>query len=364
MKLLRGPSSFDSATTSTPSTYTFPAMSGQWRCARGHGTGGRRTNCSRGGALAHGSADDHANAVLLDNPSLWYTPPLAALPGQHHQSPLMHTASNHATTKCDAALAPPAKRNQSNGSSRKKHPGPRNRKVRPQPLGGPCSTNQSAIHSHPSCEAFGVGRKDLLGHVPGSSIVSTTWARAPTATYPVFQVHGHRVTLIDSRLKILVVDLVTPEACDEIVRCTDRHVAQVERCRAMVVQHPSLTAAAIPAIDQSCPVIQAATKNVHETLASLDSVTDAASLSILPQSPPSMTWRKLYTYSEFDLPCHEVPGLMTSEGHGFVDQILLQVKLIIGGFESHRYKNLAYNLHPRSRNEPHLLKYHNLPGIK
>lgn len=111
-------------------------------------------------------------------------------------------------------------------------------------------------------------------------------------------INGHRVTIVDDELKVLVVDLLTPETCDLVRRMTDDHIKKVEESGSNVV-----------------------------------------------------TWRTLYTYTKRDLPCSEVEGLTSR----VTDHIMTNIIDIVG--EIFNKKEEAAKLHPRSWKEPHLLLY-------
>mmetsp|Transcript_16502 Transcript_16502/g.34676 ORF Transcript_16502/g.34676 Transcript_16502/m.34676 type:complete len:720 (+) Transcript_16502:94-2253(+) len=108
---------------------------------------------------------------------------------------------------------------------------------------------------------------------------------------------GKRVTMIDAKRKIFVIDLLSPETCNEIREMADDHVS---RARA---------------------------------------------------SGDSETWRTLYTYTKMDLPVVEVKDMTAN----YTDHILHNVKKIIGAI--HEMKEEAMKLRPRSWKEPHLLLY-------
>jgi hypothetical protein len=116
-------------------------------------------------------------------------------------------------------------------------------------------------------------------------------------------IQGKRVTIVSEELKVMVVDLLTPEECD-LARCmADDHVRQVNESGNRVP-----------------------------------------------------TWRTLYTYTKQDLPCGEVKNLNTR----VTDGIMEAVKGIVG--EAFGNPKGAAKLRARSWKEPHLLLYQHLEG--
>ncbi|KAL7469172.1 hypothetical protein ACHAXS_009423 [Conticribra weissflogii] len=118
-----------------------------------------------------------------------------------------------------------------------------------------------------------------------------------TSTSYITTILGKRVTMIDAKRKIFVIDLLSPETCDEIRQMADDHVSRAHA------------------------------------------------------NGDSETWRTLYTYTKMDLPVVEVKYMTAN----YTDHILHNVKKIIG--EIHGKKDEAMKLHPRSWKEPHLLLY-------
>jgi hypothetical protein len=108
------------------------------------------------------------------------------------------------------------------------------------------------------------------------------------------------VTVLSAELKIFVVDLLSEEECNWILQHTERHV-----------ESSALTG--------------------------------------------TETWRKLFTHTQFDLPCCEVLPLRP-----MTNQLLIQIRQLIG----HLFKarRAASRLGPRSWKEPHLLRYQKIPG--
>mmetsp|Transcript_11689 Transcript_11689/g.21749 ORF Transcript_11689/g.21749 Transcript_11689/m.21749 type:complete len:598 (+) Transcript_11689:103-1896(+) len=121
-------------------------------------------------------------------------------------------------------------------------------------------------------------------------------------TMTVMTVLGKRVTIVDAERKIFVIDLLSPETCDEIRQMADDHVAREHK------------------------------------------------------NGGSKTWRTLYTYTKMDLPVVEVKNMAAN----YTDYILHAVKKIIG--EVHGVKDEAMKLRQRSWKEPHLLLYQAVDG--
>jgi hypothetical protein len=203
-----------------------------------------------------------------------------------------------------------------------------------------------------------------------------------SAAFPFFYIHGIKVSVVDADLKIFVVDLLTPEKCHEIVRRTDEHVARVERDYQIQLHHywaaSAGKASPMPSTEQSaaCGSNKMPTKKTSDPirgssrppvsrLAGIEGRNEAiVSVNVMgPPPTPRQTWRKLYTYTELDMPCREVPGLM-HHPQDVVNGVLTDITNIIGLIENHLPFPLAQHLHPRSRDEPHLLKYQNIPNAK
>lgn len=108
------------------------------------------------------------------------------------------------------------------------------------------------------------------------------------------------ITVLSAELKIFVVDLLSEQECDWILHHTEQHVEN----------------------------------SVHLG---------------------TETWRKLFTHTQFDLPCCEVLPLRP-----MTNQLLIHIRQIIG----HLFKarRAASRLAPRSWKEPHLLRYQKVPG--
>lgn len=109
------------------------------------------------------------------------------------------------------------------------------------------------------------------------------------STPEVMTILGKRVTMIDPDRKVFVIDLLSPETCDEIRMMADNH-----------------------------------TRSVKEG---------------------AETWRTLYTYTKMDLPVVEVDGMVSK----YTDKILHDVKKIVGVVFGMRRE--AMRLRPRSWKE-------------
>lgn len=119
----------------------------------------------------------------------------------------------------------------------------------------------------------------------------------------VRMIQGKRVTIISEELKVMVVDLLTPEECD-LARCmADDHVRQINESGNQVP-----------------------------------------------------TWRTLYTYTKQDLPCGEVKNLNTRVTDGIMEAVRGIVGEVFGNPKG------AAKLRARSWKEPHLLLYQHLEG--
>ena len=106
----------------------------------------------------------------------------------------------------------------------------------------------------------------------------------------VMTVLGKRVTMIDPVRKVFIIDLLSPSVCDEIRMMADNH-----------------------------------TREVHKSGLNTE------------------TWRTLYTYTKMDLPVAEVKD-MTKR---YTEQILLDVKKIVGEIFGGSMRKEAMNLRPR-----------------
>jgi hypothetical protein len=106
----------------------------------------------------------------------------------------------------------------------------------------------------------------------------------------VMTVLGKRVTMIDPVRKVFIIDLLSPEVCDEIRMMADDH-----------------------------------TREIHKSGLNTE------------------TWRTLYTYTKMDLPVAEVKD-MTKK---YTEQILLDVKKIVGEIFGGSMRKEAMNLRPR-----------------
>ena len=111
-----------------------------------------------------------------------------------------------------------------------------------------------------------------------------------------------KITIIDSKLKIIVIDLVSEEECDLILHFTEAHVQNAE-------------------------------------------------------AAGRKPWSQLYEYTRFDLPCCEILAL-----RGITTWLLNQIRIIVGRI--FRAPWAASRLIPRSWKEPHLLRYQNTEQIQ
>ena len=134
-----------------------------------------------------------------------------------------------------------------------------------------------------------------------SSIKTQGRGSSPPPT--VRRINGKKVTMIDEKQKVFIIDLLSPETCDLVRRMADDHVRQIQ-------------------------------KSGNHTA----------------------TWRTLYTYTKQDLPCTEVKDLTTK----VTDIIMREVKTIVG--ELFGKPREAAKLRPRSWKEPHLLLYQKVKG--
>ncbi len=100
--------------------------------------------------------------------------------------------------------------------------------------------------------------------------------------------------MVDEQLKIFIIDLLSPETCEMIRTMTDNHV-----------------------------------RKIHS------------------EGNKVATWRTLYTYTKQDLPCGEVPHLMT-----ITERIMREVITCVG--EIYESPREALKLRQRSWKEPHL----------
>ena len=119
----------------------------------------------------------------------------------------------------------------------------------------------------------------------------------------VRRINGKRVTMIDEKQKVFVIDLLSPETCDLVRRMADDHVRQIQE-----------------------------------------------------SGNHTATWRTLYTYTKQDLPCTEVKDLTSK----VTDIIMTEVKKVVG--EIFGKPREAAKLRPRSWKEPHLLLYQKVKG--
>ena len=123
-------------------------------------------------------------------------------------------------------------------------------------------------------------------------------------TVQVMTILGKKVTMIDPVRKVFVIDLLSPETCDQIRMMADNHTRE----------------------------------NVNSS---------------------SATWRTLYTYTKMDLPVVEVKDMVKK----YTDQIMYDVKKIVGEIFGGSMKKDAMKLRPRSWKEPHLLLYQQLSEL-
>jgi hypothetical protein len=110
------------------------------------------------------------------------------------------------------------------------------------------------------------------------------------STPQVMTVLGKRVIMVDPVRKVFIIELLSPEVCDEIRMMADNH-----------------------------------TREVHKSGLNTE------------------TWRTLYTYTKMDLPVAEVKD-MTKK---YTEQILLDVKKIVGEIFGGNMRKEAMNLRPR-----------------
>lgn len=116
-------------------------------------------------------------------------------------------------------------------------------------------------------------------------------------------ISGKRVTIVDEKLKVFVIDLLNPETCELVRKMTDDHV-----------------------------------RKVHD------------------DGNRVPTWRTLYTYTKQDLPCCEVKNLSEQ----VTNSITESVKDVVGEICNNKIE--AAKLRERSWKEPHLLLYQHLEG--
>jgi hypothetical protein len=138
---------------------------------------------------------------------------------------------------------------------------------------------------------------------PSKSNRAMAFPNAASPPAEIIAVLGKRVTMIDPVRKVFIIDLLSPEECDEIRMMADKHT-----------------------VDQS-----------HN-------------------GSHAPVWRTLYTYTKMDLPVCEVTDMREK----YTDRILLDVKRIVG--EVFGKKKEAMALRPRSWKEPHVLLYQALEG--
>ena len=119
----------------------------------------------------------------------------------------------------------------------------------------------------------------------------------------VMTILGKRVTMIDPVRKVFVIDLLSPEVCDQIRMMADNH-----------------------------------TREIHKSGSNAE------------------IWRTLYTYTKMDLPVVEVKNMVKK----YTENILNDVKKIVGEIFGGPMRKEAMKLRPRSWKEPHLLLYQRL----
>mmetsp|Transcript_12422 Transcript_12422/g.26846 ORF Transcript_12422/g.26846 Transcript_12422/m.26846 type:complete len:527 (-) Transcript_12422:114-1694(-) len=172
--------------------------------------------------------------------------------------------------------------------------------------------NQHLLQEHPSVrniKSSSSPRKGLgLGSLSraaqqATSPASASAVTATNSTHSTLFINGYKVTMIDQERKVFVIDLVSPEQCDEIRRMTDDYV-----------------------------------RSSNES------------------NPKKETWRTLYTYTKMDLPCGEVTGLMED----VVNDVMRNVITVVG--KVYGKEQECAKLRPRSWKEPHLLLYQVLQG--
>ena len=118
----------------------------------------------------------------------------------------------------------------------------------------------------------------------------------------VRMINGKKVTIINDKLKVFVIDnIFSSKGCDEIRQMAEDHVSRIEE--------------------------------------------SGSNMS---------TWRTLYTYTKRDLPCMEVKDMASR----FTNPAMRDAIQIVGELYKKPYE--AAKLHPRSWKEPHLLKYKKL----
>jgi len=168
------------------------------------------------------------------------------------------------------------------------------------------SKTKSSVAAHQACSPqLNILKGGKIGSGSKVAALLTDGTESDTTTHApqVMTVLGKRVTMIDAARKIFVVDLISPETCDQIRMMADNH-----------------------------------TREIYKSGASTE------------------TWRTLYTYTKMDLPVVEVKDMVKK----YTDQILHDVKKIVGEIFGGSMKKEAMKLRPRSWKEPHLLLYQRL----
>ncbi|KAL7528417.1 hypothetical protein ACHAXR_004000 [Thalassiosira sp. AJA248-18] len=165
------------------------------------------------------------------------------------------------------------------------------------------ASNSSRSKSNTNAVAHQACSPDVArgGKCSGSKVaaISTVVDSMDSPAPQVMTVLGKRVTMIDPVRKVFVIDLLSPEACDQIRMMADNHTRE---------------------------------------------------------TGSNQCWRTLYTYTKMDLPVVEVKDLVKK----YTDRILCDVKKIVGEIFGGSMKKEAMKLRPRSWKEPHLLLYQQL----
>jgi len=125
----------------------------------------------------------------------------------------------------------------------------------------------------------------------------------PIHTRPrVLTSNNCKVTMLDDKRKVFVIDLVSKETCELIRYLTEDHLLRMDQSKSN-----------------------------------------------------DKTWRTLYTYTKMDMPCNEVTSLSM-----ITNQIMIDIINIVGDVFGNR--KAARKLRPRSYKEPHLLLYQKVKG--
>eukprot|EP00804_Cyclotella_cryptica_P028514 CCRYP_014794-RB/>CCRYP_014794-RB protein AED:0.00 eAED:0.00 QI:1118/1/1/1/1/1/2/122/560 len=185
----------------------------------------------------------------------------------------------------------------------------------PSPKTQPSKTVQGRVMTRSASKAVKNFSEVVVAHQASSPVVTREKASPSKSTRvnplpnavstpaEVITILGKRVTMIDPVRKVFIIDLLSPEECDDIRMMADNHTI-----------HQSQNGSHTP------------------------------------------VWRTLYTYTKMDLPVCEVTDMREK----YTDRILLDVKRIVG--EVFGKKREAMALRPRSWKEPHMLLYQALEG--